>query len=176
MADSCRGVSHWHDRADSGFIASYLSGSIEKFGAGGGNFRRVFAGFLRWAREMNPGRSEERLPVLGDRAVSCWTELARTLDSAFLEEGAKDPWKRASEQVNGILEIETELFEALDRISGNRGRKTPGGPCPPPGGIEFAKGVRAKAGRPSSPRCRPCSRQSHLLFFSCVQGSSPPRR
>jgi len=121
MADFCREVSGWHDRADRGFIASYLAGSIEKFGTGGGNFRKMFAGFLRWAREEDPGRIEQGLPVLADRAASCWTELAGTLESASQDEGAKDLWKRASEQAGGILEIETELFAAPDRIPGNIG-------------------------------------------------------
>jgi hypothetical protein len=52
----------WGGREDSAWLASYNSRSIEKFGNGGGNFRRLYAGFLTWARELDAGLVDSKAP------------------------------------------------------------------------------------------------------------------
>jgi len=107
-------VARARERPDREFLAGYMSQSIEKFGTGGGNFRRMFAAFLRWARERAPDRVPEGLPALADRAAGLWTELASTLLDASREPHPPDLWERAAGQFLQIHDLEAGLFETLD--------------------------------------------------------------
>lgn len=108
-----RRIVDWPAREDAAFLASYVSQSIEKFGTGGGNFRKMFAGFLRWAGGLRPDLVPGRLPALADESSARWTALSGTLRKASETPAEADLWKRASSQVRGILEVETPLFEEL---------------------------------------------------------------
>jgi hypothetical protein len=72
----------WAERDDATWLASYNSSCIEKFGNGGGNFRRLYAGFLEWARELDPEFVPEGASGLATRAADGWTALASTLWAA----------------------------------------------------------------------------------------------
>lgn len=109
-----REVRGWREREDARFIASYVSQSIEKFGTGGGNFRTLYAGFLKWGRGVRPDLVAETLPTLAAQSSKCWTALAETLREASETPDDAEPWKRAATQVKTIHEIETELFETMD--------------------------------------------------------------
>lgn len=109
-------VADWREHENCRFIASYVSQSLEKFGTGGGNFRKMYAFFLRWARERMPDRVPERLPGLADRSARSWTQLASTLEGASKEPEQKSIWKQASVQAKAIHGIEAELFETLGSI------------------------------------------------------------
>jgi hypothetical protein len=108
-----RELAGWREREDAGFVASYLSQTIEKFGTGGGNFRKMYSGFLQWSRGLRPDLVAETLPGLAAESAKRWTALANTLEEASREPGAKEPWRRATGQVQAIREVETELFETL---------------------------------------------------------------
>lgn len=117
MVSGLAGIRHfaealpsWGARPDAAPLASYNASCIEKFGNGGGNFRRLYAGFLEWARELDPALVPAECPALSWRAADAWTELAHTLWSA--SEGA-DRWREAGEQARRIADVERELFERL---------------------------------------------------------------
>ena len=110
----------WRAREDAGFLASYLSQTIEKFGTGGGNFRKLYAGFLKWARGVRPDLVAKTLPELSEQSASGWTGLAKTLRAASEAPEDVEPWKRAAEEVKAIHEIETELFETIDAAVAGR--------------------------------------------------------
>lgn len=112
LAESLEG---WGARDDAKWLASYNARCIEKFGNGGGNFRRLYAGFLRWAREIDPALVPERTPDLAWQAADGWTELSAILAAASEEEVARDLWRRAADAARNIATIETELFESLAR-------------------------------------------------------------
>jgi hypothetical protein len=107
-------------RGHGGFTASYLSQTIEKFGTGGGNFRKMYSGFLAWARETTPDLVPPQAPTLAARAAASWTDLSVTLEAASKEPGVESHWKRASEQARAIHRMETELFEALGEATAKR--------------------------------------------------------
>jgi hypothetical protein len=103
----------WEGREDSAWLASYNSRSIEKFGNGGGNFRRLYAGFLTWARELDAGLVDSEAPGLATRAADGWTALAAML-WATTEEGAPSSlWREAASQAAAIADTEAELFDRL---------------------------------------------------------------
>jgi hypothetical protein len=101
---------HWGARDDAQSLASYNASVIEKFGNGGGNFRRMYAGYLEWARELDPAIVPVEAAPLAWRSAEQWTALAQLLWSA--SEGA-DTWQQASEQAAAIADIEQELFQGI---------------------------------------------------------------
>jgi hypothetical protein len=103
----------WGARDDAKWLASYNARCIEKFGNGGGNFRRLYAGFLRWARELEPARVPAQTPDLAWRAADAWTALSAMLRTASEGDAAAEIWSRAADAAREIADIETELFESL---------------------------------------------------------------
>ncbi len=110
FAESLEG---WGSRDDAKWLASYNARCIEKFGNGGGNFRRLYAGFLRWAREIDPALVPEQAPNLAWRAADGWTALSAILGTASEDDAAEELWSRAADAADEIVGIETELFESL---------------------------------------------------------------
>jgi hypothetical protein len=110
LADSLEG---WGARDDATWLASYNARCIEKFSNGGGNFRRLYAGFLRWAREVDPALVPASAPDLAWRAADGWTALSANLAAASEGEVAAETWRRAADAAREIAGIETELFESL---------------------------------------------------------------
>jgi hypothetical protein len=102
----------WGTRDDAAELASYNGSCIEKFGNGGGNFRRMYAGFLEWAHELDAASVPAEAADLTRRSADQWTALAHTLWSA--DEGT-DRWDEAGRQASGIADLEQELFERLAR-------------------------------------------------------------
>ena len=106
-------VTHWREHKNCKFLASYASQAIEKFGNGGGNFRKLYASFLQWAQGIKPDLVPENLPALADRSAARWTQLSLTLERASEEPGQKSLWDLAADQAKEILGIESEIFEIL---------------------------------------------------------------
>jgi len=103
----------WHERKDASKLASYASQSIEKFGTGGGNFRKLYAGFLDWAVEIVPDIVSENHAELAYDSSRTWTSLSEMLNKASNEPEKIDIWKQASDKAMEIKDIESELFESL---------------------------------------------------------------
>jgi hypothetical protein len=105
----------WRELPDPGWVAGYNARVIEKFGNGGGNFRRLYAGFLAWAHEQGLGGVPQDAALRATLAADGWTGLSATLFAAS-EEGA-DPalFDRAGQQAAAIAEIEEQLFQDLLR-------------------------------------------------------------
>ncbi len=111
FADSVTG---WGARDDAAFLASYSSQVIEKFGTGGGNFRKLYAEFLRWARGLRPDLVPEAAVEITARSAEQWTRLAGTLEEASKDPSERRHWLLAAQQAMEIQGIERELFETLD--------------------------------------------------------------
>jgi hypothetical protein len=103
----------WASRDDAPWLASYNARCIEKFGNGGGNFRRLYAGFLTWARELDEGLVPEQAPELAWRAAEGWTALSVTLAATAEEAARPDLWREAAQRATAIAEIEEDLFTRL---------------------------------------------------------------
>jgi hypothetical protein len=102
----------WPQREDCEGLASYTSQSLEKWGNGGGNFRNLYAAFLREVRELAPALVDAEAPALASRAAQQWTvlsshlwELGQTRSAAVLA-----GCRRALDE---LRRLETELFERL---------------------------------------------------------------
>jgi hypothetical protein len=102
----------WGERDDAVELASFNASCIEKFGNGGGNFRRLYAGFLRWAHELDPERVPAEAADLAVGSADKWTALAHMLWAN--SEGA-DRWGEAAREASEIAGIERQLFELLAR-------------------------------------------------------------
>jgi len=114
LAESLEG---WGSRDDAKWLASYNARCIEKFGNGGGNFRRLYAGFLDWAREVDPALVPAQASDLAWRAADGWTALSQILAVTSEDDVPADCWRRAADAARGIARIETELFESLADVS-----------------------------------------------------------
>lgn len=92
-------------RPDGQAIATYAAACLEKYGTGGGNFRRMYAGFLRAAGAHLPGRVPADAAERADASAAAWTEVSAHL-GAFDGAAAATALRRA-------LAEETRLFESL---------------------------------------------------------------
>jgi hypothetical protein len=100
----------WAGRDDAASLASYNASCIEKFGNGGGNFRRMYAGFLEWAHHRSPRLVPAGAAPLARRAADGWTSLAHALWAAA---DGEDRWRDASRLAADIADVEQELFGLL---------------------------------------------------------------
>jgi len=103
----------WAERDDRQWVTGYAARSIEKFGNGGGFFRRLYAGFLGWARELDSSIVPAQAPALALEAADAWTDLSTTLFAASEDDAAADLWVRGSAQAAAIADTEQRLFEML---------------------------------------------------------------
>jgi len=108
-------VPGWSRRPDPHFLASYGSQTIEEFGTGGGNFRKMYAGFLRFARGLDAALAPARSAELCDRSAAAWTELSGILKQASKEPENETLWKQAGLKATEIHGIESALFDSLSR-------------------------------------------------------------
>jgi hypothetical protein len=113
LSEFAKDLKLWHEREDAAKIASYASQAIEKFGTGGGNFRRMYASFLGWASGMLPDIVTPDMVTLAQRSAETWSMLAGILDLASRDPASEEIWRQASEKVDEIHETESKVFEKL---------------------------------------------------------------
>lgn len=104
---------NWPARENAGWTAGYTASCIEKFGNGGGNFRRLYSGFLSWARELDPKLAPESAPGLAVEAADGWTAVSNALFAASRDEGNPQHWHEAAGHAARIVKIEERLFQSL---------------------------------------------------------------
>jgi hypothetical protein len=100
-------VEAWPEAAeDWQWCARFLYQVIERRGTGGGNFRRMYAGFLG-----EVGREESELAAECSRL---WTEVAETAREASEPDAARpEQWTALAERCGAVLESERRLWTAL---------------------------------------------------------------
>jgi hypothetical protein len=111
-------VSRWAERPDARWVASFNARCIEKFGNGGGNFRRLYAGFLAWARALDPKLVPADAPALATRAADGWTAISERLAEASAEDAPATPWAQAAALAHQVADVEQALFERLAAQAG----------------------------------------------------------
>lgn len=111
-------IKSWHERKDGGRLAKYNAQCIEKFGTGGGNFRKMYATFLDWAHHLLPDIVDKNIVSLAEKSAAGWTQLSELLIAASENPESKDVWKHAAKKLNQIADLETELFEKLSLKTG----------------------------------------------------------
>jgi hypothetical protein len=102
----------WPHREDCEGLASYTSQCLEKWGNGGGNFRNLYAAFLREARELAPNLVDAKAPTLASRASEQWTILSSHLWELGQTRSA-DALAGCRHTLDGLRGLETRLFERL---------------------------------------------------------------
>jgi hypothetical protein len=105
-------------REDARWVASYNARCIEKFGNGGGNFRRLYAGFLEWARALEPKWVPPEAPGLAWRSANEWTAMRAALGQASEEGATARAWKEAADRAAAVAELEAELLNRLADAAG----------------------------------------------------------
>jgi hypothetical protein len=102
----------WREKEDAGWIASYVSRTIEVFGSGGGNFRRLYGAFLMEASDMHPDVVDHELPALTGRSADLWTSLSQSLRS-IAEREDEESWNTAVGLIDQIAVLENDIFHSL---------------------------------------------------------------
>ncbi|MBW2446711.1 MAG: DUF4872 domain-containing protein [Deltaproteobacteria bacterium] len=108
-----RDLATWPDEPDASWRASFNASCIEKFGNGGGNFRRLYSGFLTWARALDPRLVPEAAPTLALEAADAWTDVSNALFAASQETSNPKHWDDAVAHATRVAGIEARLFEIL---------------------------------------------------------------
>jgi hypothetical protein len=100
-------VEAWPREAeDAQWCARFLYQVIERRGTGGGNFRRMYADFLKEA-----GYAES---ALASEAAERWTALAEAARAASETEALEEAlWSEVGSRTRRVLEAERELWTAL---------------------------------------------------------------
>jgi hypothetical protein len=111
-------IPSWSAREDAGWIASYNASCIEKFGNGGGNFRRLYSEFLSWARSLDSRLVPESAPALALEAADCWTEVSNSLFQASRDDSNALHWSDAAHAANRVADLEERLFRILLETAG----------------------------------------------------------
>jgi hypothetical protein len=106
-------VEGWSTREDATWVAGYNASCIEKFGNGGGNFRRLYAGFLAWARDLDSRLVPDSAPALALEAADAWTAVSNALFAASRDESNTQHWKDAAENAVRVADLEERLFRSL---------------------------------------------------------------
>ncbi|MBW2275028.1 MAG: DUF4872 domain-containing protein [Deltaproteobacteria bacterium] len=113
-----RSLPGWGELDEARQVARFNASCIEKFGNGGGNFRRLYAGFLDWAREQDESLVPEDAPARARHAADGWTALSATLARASEEDSDLELWREAAGHAAAIAEGEEALFGSLvDRVA-----------------------------------------------------------
>ena len=108
----------WGERDDAHQVARFNSSCIEKFGNGGGNFRRLYADFLDWARDLDPRLVPEDASARSRQAADGWTAMSGVLAAASEEGSSPALWKEAARHAEVVADLEETLFRALaDRVA-----------------------------------------------------------
>jgi len=100
-------------RPDADWIASFNARCIEKFGNGGGNFRRLYAGFLEWAHALDPALAPAEAAPLCVRAADGWTAISECLRRASEEDAQSSGLSDAAKLASEVADIEEQLFLRL---------------------------------------------------------------
>ncbi len=103
----------WLKRPDVLDVASFNASCIEKFGNGGGNFRRLYAGFLDWARELDPKLVPAAAPDLARKAADGWTAASYCLYRVAEEGAVPELFDQAAAQMAEVAITERRLFESF---------------------------------------------------------------
>jgi len=107
-----------HGREDAQAIASFNASCLEKFGNGGGNFRRLYAGFLSWARELDAKLVPATAPQLATDAADAWTAASAALFRASDSPEEAANYEEAGKHVERAAELESALFTQLAETVG----------------------------------------------------------
>ncbi len=103
----------WAERPDVLGLSSFNASCIEKFGNGGGNFRRLYAGFLEWARELDPKLVPAGSADLARCAADGWTAASTCLYRVSKEGVLPALLEEASACMEAVARTERQLFERL---------------------------------------------------------------
>ena len=103
----------WGDDPQAAWIASFNARAIEKFGNGGGNFRRLYAAFLEWARELDEKLVPAEAAGLAWQAADAWTAISAELAKVSEDEAPDGVWTEAAKIATRVAGIEERLFEQI---------------------------------------------------------------
>jgi hypothetical protein len=109
-------VAHWPREIDDWqWCARFNYQVIERRGTGGGNFRRLYAGFLAEAAADHP--QLEHGAGLARTAAAAWADLAaELLEASESDQPAISAWERIGEGAKVVLEAEERLWAELDSV------------------------------------------------------------
>jgi hypothetical protein len=103
----------WAKREDVLGLASFNASCLEKFGNGGGNFRRLYAGFLEWAHALDPKLAPASAAGLATAAADGWTAASTCLYRVAEEGPRPELFEEAARQMARVATTERNLFEGL---------------------------------------------------------------
>jgi hypothetical protein len=103
----------WADRPDALALAAFNASCIEKFGNGGGNFRRLYAGFLEWARSIDSQLVPKQAASLAIEAADGWTAASNLLYRVSQEGLRSELFDEAAARMREVADKERRLFEGL---------------------------------------------------------------
>ena len=106
-------IPDWAGAEDGQKLAGYNASCIEKFGNGGGNFRRLYSGFLGWARGLDASLVPATAEAEAWAAADAWTETSNALFKASRDGGEAASFEEAAGHARRAADLEETLFTRL---------------------------------------------------------------
>ncbi len=103
----------WREIHNRTQILGYSSNCIERFGNGGGNFRRLYAEFLQSSKSLLPDIIDDDMIQQSLNSAEAWTNLSQSLHQLSQNE-TDSQWTACHAQIKTVLDTEQTLFENID--------------------------------------------------------------
>ena len=104
----------WREEHDWKIIVKYSANCFERYGTGGGNFRKMYAGFLEKAQQHIPEVVDGKCIAMTRHLASEWTLLSEQLNQ-LLKEDNDQRWQQCHTQIGSILKQEKGLYQYLGK-------------------------------------------------------------
>jgi len=104
----------WRANDDWQKTVRYTSNCFEKYGTGGGNFRRLYAKFLESAQTYLPEVVDEQSISMTKKVADEWTMLTHCFN-VLTEQDSEQSWHKCHAQIGNILNQEIALYKHLEK-------------------------------------------------------------
>eukprot|EP01098_Paradermamoeba_levis_P002206 TRINITY_DN12601_c0_g1_i1.p1 TRINITY_DN12601_c0_g1~~TRINITY_DN12601_c0_g1_i1.p1 ORF type:complete len:363 (-),score=109.31 TRINITY_DN12601_c0_g1_i1:75-1136(-) len=117
IKDLLQSVEGWKSKKDKKQRLIFAATNIEKYGTGGGNFRRFFVTFLKESKSLVPSLIDEKWVSWAEKSANKWTELSQLFfkltEVKERSEEEENLWKNSLSVLCEVVTYETLLFESI---------------------------------------------------------------
>jgi len=104
----------WKTDEDWKTTVKYTSDCFERYGTGGGNFRKMYANFLEKAQQHAPEVIDQKCILMTRNIAQEWTTLSGRLIQ-LTKKNSDHNWKKCHDKIGNILLQETALYQHLEQ-------------------------------------------------------------
>lgn len=112
MKELTNTFSDWRDCDDWESIIKFTANAVEKYGSGGGNFRKMYCTYLKSAQKSVPKIVDDHSIELIGKSASIWKGFADEIQ-LLTPANSVEQWKSIGEMVSTAYDFESEAVERI---------------------------------------------------------------